>query len=446
MFQALTSRLEDIFSSLRRRGKVSEQDIKTVMREVKLALLEADVNFKVVKEFVKKVRERAMGQEVMQSLTPAQQVIKVVRDELVVVMGSTVQKLDLGDKRPAVLLLVGLNGSGKTTTCAKLAVHLKSKGNKPLMVAADIYRPAAIKQLQILGEQSGIPVFQMGEGHQVVDIVKAALRNASAAGNDVVLIDSAGRLHVNEELMQELEGLIAEVPPSETLLVADATTGQDAVNVATEFNRRLAIDGTVLTKLDGDARGGAALSIRSVTGKPIKFVGLGEKIDAIEPFYPDRMASRILGMGDILTLIDKVETTVDHEKARELEKKLRKMDFSLQDFLEQLQQMKKLGPLDQLLDMVPGFSSMARKMKGFKVDDRQLKRIEAIILSMTPGERSDPGVICGSRRRRIASGSGTTVSEINRLLKQFQEMKKMMKKMTSMTGSMKLGPGMFPFG
>lgn len=442
----MTSRLEDIFSSLRRRGKVSEQDIKTVMREVKLALLEADVNFKVVKEFVKKVRERAMGQEVMQSLTPAQQVIKVVRDELVVVMGSTVQKLDLGDKRPAVLLLVGLNGSGKTTTCAKLAVHLKSKGNKPLMVAADIYRPAAIKQLQILGEQSGIPVFQMGEGHQVVDIVKAALRNASAAGNDVVLIDSAGRLHVNEELMQELEGLIAEVPPSETLLVADATTGQDAVNVATEFNRRLAIDGTVLTKLDGDARGGAALSIRSVTGKPIKFVGLGEKIDAIEPFYPDRMASRILGMGDILTLIDKVETTVDHEKARELEKKLRKMDFSLQDFLEQLQQMKKLGPLDQLLDMVPGFSSMARKMKGFKVDDRQLKRIEAIILSMTPGERSDPGVICGSRRRRIASGSGTTVSEINRLLKQFQEMKKMMKKMTSMTGSMKLGPGMFPFG
>jgi len=446
VFQALTSRLEDIFSSLRRRGKVSEQDIKTVMREVKLALLEADVNFKVVKEFVKKVRERALGQEVMQSLTPAQQVIKVVRDELVVVMGSTVQKLDLGDKRPAVLLLVGLNGSGKTTTCAKLAVHLQSKGNKPLMVAADIYRPAAIKQLQVLGEQSGIPVFQMGEGHKVVDIVKAALRNASAAGNDVVLVDSAGRLHVNEELMQELEGLIAEVPPSETLLVADATTGQDAVNVATEFNRRLAIDGTVLTKLDGDARGGAALSIRAVTGKPIKFVGLGEKIDAIEPFYPDRMASRILGMGDILTLIDKVETTVDQEKARELEQKLRKMDFSLQDFLEQLQQMKKLGPLDQLMDMVPGFSSMARKMKGFKVDDRQLKRIEAIILSMTPGERNDPGVICGSRRRRIASGSGTTVSEINRLLKQFQEMKKLMKKMTSMTGPMKLGPGMFPFG
>lgn len=387
MFQALTSRLDDIFSSLRRRGKVSEQDIKTTMREVKLALLEADVNFKVVKDFVRKVRERAMGQEVMRSLTPAQQVVKVVRDELIEVMGGTMHKLDLGDARPAVLLLVGLNGSGKTTTCAKMALHLKQKGSNPLMVAADIYRPAAIKQLQVLGEQCGIDVFQMGDSHKVVDIVQAAVRRAASAGYDVVLVDSAGRLHVNEELMQELEAVIDQVKPVETLLVADATTGQDAVNVALEFNRRLSINGTILTKLDGDARGGAALSIGSVTGKPIKFVGIGEKVDALEPFYPDRMASRILGMGDILTLIDKVETAVDEEQAKALEKKLRKMEFSLQDFLDQLEQMKKIGPLDQIMDMIPGFSSMSKKMKGLKVDDKQLKRIEAIILSMTLRDR-----------------------------------------------------------
>lgn len=427
MFQGLAEKLQETFRKLRGKGKLSEADVNEAMREVRLALLEADVNFKVVKDFVNRIRERAVGEEVMQSLTPGQQVIKIVYEELTGLMGSTSSRLQFSPRPPTVVMLVGLQGSGKTTTCGKLAHLLSKQGKKPLLVAADIYRPAAIKQLQVLGSQVGVPVFSMGQ-LPPVDICKGALEYASSHGRDTIIIDTAGRLHINEELMQELRSLQQAIKPHEVLLVVDAMTGQDAVSVAQAFHQQLGLDGVILTKLDGDTRGGAALSIRAVTGCPIKFAGVGEKLDALEPFHPDRMASRILGMGDILTLIEKAQAQTDAARALELEKKLRRQEFTLEDFLAQLQQMKSMGPLDQLLGMIPGLGG-ARQLKELQkeFDSRELVRVEAIINSMTPEERRNPVIINGSRRKRIARGSGTRVQDVNRVLKQFEEIRRMMK-------------------
>ncbi|ADU30785.1 signal recognition particle protein [Evansella cellulosilytica] len=431
-FEGLAERLQGTLNKIRGKGKVSEADVKEMMREVRLALLEADVNFKVVKQFISSVKERAVGQEVLESLTPGQQVIKVVNEELTSLMGGEQSKIAVASKPPTVVMMVGLQGAGKTTTTGKLANHLRKKHNrKPLMVAADIYRPAAIKQLETLGKQLDMPVFSMGDQVSPVEIAKNAMEKAKEEHHDYVLIDTAGRLHVDEELMGELEEIKALTSPDEILLVVDAMTGQDAVNVAESFNERLGITGVVLTKLDGDTRGGAALSIRSVTDTPIKFAGMGEKVDALEPFHPDRMASRILGMGDVLTLIEKAQTNVDEKKARELEKKMLSNDITFDDFLEQLNQVKSMGPLDEILSMMPG----AGKMKGLKniqVDDKQLGHIEAIVQSMTKAEKEDPSILNASRRRRIAKGSGTSIQEVNRLIKQFGEMKKMMKQMAGM--------------
>ncbi|UTR10893.1 signal recognition particle protein [Evansella sp. LMS18] len=431
-FEGLAERLQGTLNRIRGKGKVSEADVKEMMREVRLALLEADVNFKVVKQFIASVKERAVGQEVMQSLTPGQQVIKVVNEELTKLMGGEQSKIAAASKPPTVVMMVGLQGAGKTTTTGKLANYLRKKNNRnPLMVAADIYRPAAIKQLETLGKQLNMPVFSMGDQVSPVEIAKNAMEKAKEEHHDYVLIDTAGRLHVDEELMNELAEIKELTQPDEILLVVDAMTGQDAVNVAESFNERLGITGVVLTKLDGDTRGGAALSVKAVTDTPIKFAGMGEKVDALEPFHPDRMASRILGMGDVLTLIEKAQTNVDEEKARELEKKIRSNDLTFDDFLEQLNQVKSMGPLDELLNMMPG----AGKMKGLKnvqVDDKQLGHIEAIVQSMTKEEKQDPSLLNASRRRRIAKGSGTSIQEVNRLIKQFSEMKKMMKQMTGM--------------
>lgn len=426
-FENLAARLADTFRRLRGKGKLNEKDVDEALREVRLALLEADVNFRVVKEFVARVRERAVGQELWDSLTPGHLVVKIVHDELITLMGGSQAKLNLGVKPPAVIMLVGLQGSGKTTTCAKLASWLKRQGRRPLLVAADIYRPAAIKQLQVLGEQTGVPVFSMGSDQNPVDIARAAVMHARTHANDVMLLDTAGRLHIDEELMQELANIKEAVSPAEILLVVDAMTGQDAVTVADQFNARLAITGVILTKLDGDARGGAALSIRTVTGAPIKYAGMGEKMDALEPFHPDRMASRILGMGDVLSLIEKAEATVDQDKAREMAAKLARAEFTLGDFLEQLQQVRKMGPLDQILGMLPGTGPWKGKLSGLEVDEKELNRVEAIVKSMTPKERLNPQIIDGSRRRRIAAGSGNKVQDVNRLLKQFDEMRQMMK-------------------
>ncbi|WP_078595548.1 signal recognition particle protein [Evansella clarkii] len=431
-FEGLAERLQGTLNKIRGKGKVSEADVKEMMREVRLALLEADVNFKVVKQFIASVKERAVGQEVLQSLTPGQQVIKVVNEELTKLMGGEQSKIAAATKPPTVVMMVGLQGAGKTTTTGKLANYLRKKNNRnPLMVAADIYRPAAIKQLETLGKQLNMPVFSMGDQVSPVEIAKNAMEKAREEHHDYVLIDTAGRLHVDEELMNELAEIKELTQPDEILLVVDAMTGQDAVNVAESFNERLGITGVVLTKLDGDTRGGAALSVKAVTDTPIKFAGMGEKVDALEPFHPDRMASRILGMGDVLTLIEKAQTNVDEEKARELEKKIRSNDLTFDDFLEQLNQVKSMGPLDELLNMMPG----AGKMKGLKnvqVDDKQLGHIEAIVQSMTKEEKQDPSLLNASRRRRIAKGSGTSIQEVNRLIKQFSEMKKMMKQMTGM--------------
>ncbi|WP_088033711.1 signal recognition particle protein [Evansella clarkii] len=431
-FEGLAERLQGTLNKIRGKGKVSEADVKEMMREVRLALLEADVNFKVVKQFIASVKERAVGQEVLQSLTPGQQVIKVVNEELTKLMGGEQSKIAAASKPPTVVMMVGLQGAGKTTTTGKLANYLRKKNNRnPLMVAADIYRPAAIKQLETLGKQLNMPVFSMGDQVSPVEIAKNAMEKAREEHHDYVLIDTAGRLHVDEELMNELAEIKELTQPDEILLVVDAMTGQDAVNVAESFNERLGITGVVLTKLDGDTRGGAALSVKAVTDTPIKFAGMGEKVDALEPFHPDRMASRILGMGDVLTLIEKAQTNVDEEKARELEKKIRSNDLTFDDFLEQLNQVKSMGPLDELLNMMPG----AGKMKGLKnvqVDDKQLGHIEAIVQSMTKEEKQDPSLLNASRRRRIAKGSGTSIQEVNRLIKQFSEMKKMMKQMTGM--------------
>ncbi|MCL0052334.1 signal recognition particle protein [Peptococcaceae bacterium] len=442
MFKSLAEKLQETFKKLKGKGRLTESDVNEAMREVKVALLEADVNFKVVKEFIKKVKEKAIGQDVLESLAPGQQVIKIVREELLELLGGTQSKVNFSQKPPTVIMLVGLQGAGKTTTCGKLANLLKKQGRKPLLVAADVYRPAAIKQLEVLGKQLDIPVFSMGQENPA-NIAESAVKKAVEAGNDLVIIDTAGRLHINEELMNELKNIKAAVSPHEILLVVDAMTGQDAVNVAESFNEKLGIDGIIMTKLDGDTRGGAALSVRKVTGTPIKFAGVGEKLDALEPFYPNRMADRILGMGDVLTLIDKAQATIDAEQAKKLQKKLKEADFTLEDFLEQLQQIKKMGPLDQILGMIPGIN----KIKGFteQIDEKELIHTEAIIRSMTPHERRHPEIINGSRRKRIARGSGTKIQDVNRLLKQFEQTRKMFKQIGMMSQKKKGKKMRLPF-
>ena len=446
VFEGLADKLQQTFKKLRSRGKLSESDVNEAMREVRMALLEADVNFKVVKDFIAKVKERAVGQEVLGSLTPGQHVIKIVNEELTNLMGGTQSRITISSRPPTIVMLVGLQGAGKTTTAGKLALLLKKQNKRPLLVAADVYRPAAIKQLQELGEQLEIPVFTIDDNKNPVEIAEKAIDYALAHTRDMVIIDTAGRLHINQELMQELKAIKSTVKPHEILLVVDAMTGQDAVTVAESFNSDLGLDGVILTKLDGDARGGAALSVKAVTGQPIKFAGMGEKLDALEPFHPDRMASRILGMGDVLSLIEKAQTAIDLEQAKEMEKKLRKEDFTLDDFLDQLQQVKKLGPLEQVLSMLPGMGNL-KQLKDVKIDEKELSRVEAIIKSMTKKERRDPAIINGSRRKRIATGSGTKVQDVNKLLKQFAEAKKMMKRFQGMqkSGKKSLGGFKLPF-
>lgn len=441
-FEALTQKMNNIFKKLKGKGKLSESDVKQAMREVKLALLEADVNFKVVKDLIQKITERAIGQEVMESLTPGQQVIKIVHDELISLMGAKESKLNYSSDGITIIMLVGLQGSGKTTTAGKLGRLLSKNGKRPLLTAADIYRPAAIKQLQVVGEKLELPVFTMGQ-QDPVDIARASLEHARKHNNDVVIIDTAGRLHIDEQLMDELSRIKQAVNPTEILLVVDSMTGQDAVNVAEEFNKRLSLTGLILTKLDGDARGGAALSVKAVTGCPIKFVGTGEKMDDLEIFYPERMASRILGMGDVLTLIEKATKSIDLKKAQQLEQKLKTQSFDLNDFLEQLSQVKKMGSLSDLLNMIPGFSS--QKLQGLNLDEKELSHVEAIINSMTLEERKNPSIINGSRRKRIAAGSGTSIQDVNRLLKQYEQTRKMIKQMTDMEKSHKKGKLKLPF-
>ncbi len=430
-FEGLSEKLQSALSKIKGKGKVTEKDLKSVMREVRLALLEADTNYKVVKDFVNKVRERALGQEVMESLTPGQQVIKIVKDEITELMGSSANEIELSTSVPSVIMLAGLQGSGKTTMAGKIAKKYKKENKNPLLVACDVQRPAAIKQLQVLGEKIEVPVFSMGDKNSPVDIAKGAISQAKKNSHEIVILDTAGRLHIDEKLMEELQALNQEVDVDEILLVVDAMTGQDAVNVSETFNERLDISGVIMTKLDGDTRGGAALSVKAVTGKPIKLAGTGEKIDDLEVFHPDRMASRILGMGDALSLIEKAEESIDKEKAKEMEKKLRSQTFTLEDFLEQLQQIKNMGPLDQIMDMMPGMAGN-KKLKNMSVDEKELVKIEAIIQSMTKKERFDPSIINSNRKKRIANGSGTRVQDVNKLLKQFENMKKMMKQLGKM--------------
>ena len=427
MFQSLADKLSDAFKKFKGKGKLTEKDVKEGMREIKLALLEADVNFKVVKDFINAVTERAIGAEVLESLMPAQQIIKIVNEELTTLMGSTNTKLTISSRPPTVVMMVGLQGAGKTTHAGKLAGMYKKQGKRPLLVACDVYRPAAIKQLEVVGEKLEIPVFTMGDKVSPVEIAKAGIEHAHKHGHDMVFIDTAGRLHVDEVLMKELSDIKSATLPTEILLVVDAMTGQDAVNVAESFNELLDITGVILTKLDGDTRGGAALSIRHVTGKPIKFIGVGEKLDMIEPFHPDRMASRILGMGDVLSLIEKAQQSFDEKQAEELERKMREQKFTLTDFLDQFSKVRQMGPLDQLLGMMPGVK--ASDLKGATIDEKQIDRVEAIILSMTPNERENPSVINASRKKRIAQGSGMRVEDVNRLLKQYDQMCKMMKQL-----------------
>ncbi len=445
MFENLSEKLQNALKALKGKGKLSEKDIDLAMREVKLSLLEADVNFKVVKNFINKVKERAVGHEVMESLTPGQQVVKIVHEELKDIMGSQESKLKFNTNGITYIMMCGLQGAGKTTSSGKLALKLKKEGRRPLLVACDIYRPAAIKQLQVVGEGIDVPVFTMGDKISPVTIAKEAMKHANKFNNDVVIIDTAGRLHIDEELMDELVNVKNEVNPNEILLVLDAMTGQEAVKVAETFNGYLDVSGVILSKIDGDARGGAALSIKNVVDKPIKFVTVGEKMDQLEVFHPDRMASRILGMGDILSIIDKAQAAFDEKQAIELQKKIKNQEFNLDDFLTQLQQMKNMGPLDDILAMIPGVNS--KQLKGLKVDEKDMKHTEAIIQSMTKKERSVPSVINGSRRKRIAAGSGTSVQEVNKLLKQFEDMKKMMKQFSSMEKMMKKrgGGGKFKF-
>ena len=433
-FESLSEKLSAAFKKLRGKGRLSEADVKEAMREVRLALLEADVSYKVVKDFVKRVTERAIGAEVLESLSPAQMVIKIVNDEFVSLMGSESTKLNISSKSPSVVMLVGLQGAGKTTNGAKLAAYMRKQGKRPLLVACDVYRPAAIQQLETVGKQLDIPVFQLGQGDPV-EIAKAGVAHAKKHGNDLVFLDTAGRLHSDEQLMDELKNIKAATEPAEIMLVVDAMTGQDAVNAASAFDEALGIDGIMLTKLDGDARGGAALSVKAVTGKPIKFIGVGEKLDQIEVFHPDRMAGRILGMGDVLTLIEKAEASFDEKKAKELEERMRANKFTLSDFYDQLLQLKSMGSMQDILSMVPGVD--AKALSGANIDEKSMARTEAIIQSMTPYERENPGVIGSSRRKRIAAGSGTTVVDVNKLLRQFEAMQKMMKQVNGMSGKKK---------
>ena len=448
-FEGLSEKLSAAFKKLKSKGKLNEDDIKVAMREVRLALLEADVNYKVVKDFVKSVSERAVGVEVLESLTPAQQVIKIVNDELCKLMGSENAKIQFPSRPPCVVMMCGLQGSGKTTHSAKLAKYFKSQGRHPLLVACDVYRPAAIDQLKVVGAQAEVPVFELGQ-IDPVEIARKAIVYAKDHGNDLVLLDTAGRLHIDEQLMEELQRMKAEVNPAEILLVVDSMTGQDAVNVAESFDQTLGITGVILTKLDGDTRGGAALSVLAVTGKPVKCAGIGEKLDDLEPFHPERMASRILGMGDVLTLIEKAQITMDEKKTGEMIEKLKQSSFDMNDLLENMQQIKKMGPLKQIIGMIPGIGD---KVKDEDIDDRQMVRVEALITSMTPEERANPKIINPSRKRRIANGSGMKVEDVNRLLKQFETMQKMMKQFAPGKGGKKkrrrgfpmMPPGGMPF-
>lgn len=440
-FESLSDKLQNVFKNLRGKGRLTEADVKAALKEVKMALLEADVSFRVVKQFISAVQERAVGQDVMNSLTPGQMVIKIVNEELVKLMGSETTEIHL---KPAneitIIMMAGLQGAGKTTTTAKIAGKLKVKGRKPLLAACDVYRPAAIKQLQINGEKQGVPVFSMGENHKPADIAKAAVEHASKNDQNVVILDTAGRLHIDEDMMNELVEIKEAVEVHQTILVVDAMTGQDAVNVAGMFNDKIGIDGVILTKLDGDTRGGAALSIRSVTGKPILYIGMGEKLSDLEQFYPDRMASRILGMGDILSLIEKAESQVDEEKAKELSQKLRKAEFDYNDFLDQMNQIKKMGGMSSIMNMMPGMG----QMKDVEVDEKAMDRVEAIILSMTDKERTNPDLMKNaSRKQRVARGAGVDISEVNRIVKQFDQMKKMMKQLPGMMGGGKKKGGLF---
>lgn len=439
-FEGLSDKLASVFKNLRNKGKLSEADVKEAMREVRIALLEADVNYKVAKDFTVRVGEKAIGEQVMQSLTPAQQVVKIVNEELAELMGKEPVRLKMSSKSPTVYLLCGLQGSGKTTHCGKLAYFLKGQGHRPLLVACDIYRPAAIKQLQIVGEKAGVKVFEMGTKSPVL-IAKEAIKHAKDYGNDIVILDTAGRLHVDEELMDELKEMKAAVSPTEILLVVDSMTGQDAVNVASSFHEKLDIDGVIITKLDGDTRGGAALSVKAVTGKPIKFAGIGEKIEDLEPFYPDRMASRILGMGDVLTLIEKAQKQLDEKKAVEMTEKIKKGTMNFNDMLEQFGQIKNMGSMEKIMSMLPG--NLTKQVKSSDIDEKQLKRTEAIILSMTPKERENAKLITPPRKRRIATGSGTKVEDVNRLIRQLEQTQKLMK---MMSGKNKKHNMMFPKG
>ncbi len=448
IFESLSDRLQTTFKKLRGHGKLTEDDVNEAMREVRMALLEADVNFKVVKQFVKTVKERAVGQNVLETLTPAQVVIKIVDEELTQLMGGTQSRITMSAQPPTIVMMVGLQGAGKTTSAGKLGLALKKQGKRPLLVAADIYRPAAVKQLQVVGEQLDLPVFTMPQGADAVTIAQQAIPYSQSHANDVVIIDTAGRLQIDAKLMQELRDIKGAVRPHEILLVVDAMTGQESVNVAQAFNDNLGLDGVVMTKLDGDARGGAALSIKAVTGVPIKFVGMGEKLEALEPFHPDRMASRILGMGDVLSLVEKAQENFDLAEAKKMERKLRKDEFTLDDFLSQMQQVKKLGSLESILGMIPGMGGLKKQLEGqdIDLDGKEVRQIEAIIKSMTPQERADISIINGSRRKRIALGSGTRVQDVNKLLKQFGEMRKMMKKMKKMQGKKGGFPGLGALG
>ena len=439
MFEALSDKLASVFQKLGRKGRLTEKDVDEALREVRVALLEADVNFKVAREFVAKVRERALNADVLESLTPAQHVVSIVNEELTAILGGAQSTLSAASQPPTVIMLVGLQGSGKTTTAAKLALHLKGQGQRPLMVAADVKRPAAVEQLAALGRQLDIPVHQEGTSTTAPEVCKHALGRAKEVAASWVILDTAGRLHIDQELMAELAETERHIHPHEVLLVVDAMTGQDAVNAATEFHQQVPLTGLILTKMDGDARGGAALSITSVTGVPIKFIGVGEKVEALEPYHPDRLASRILGMGDMLTLIEKAGAGVDEEQAKALEKKVRTATFNLEDMLEQLRQLGKMGPLNQVMEMIPGLGALAKRLPSQGMEEGQLKKTEAIILSMTPRERRHPEIIGGSRRKRIARGSGTNPGDVNRLLSQFDQMRKMFKRMSS--GKMKVPPG-----
>ena len=445
-FESLSEKLQNVFKNLRNKGRLTEADVKAALKEVKMALLEADVNFKVVKQFIKSVQERAIGQDVLNSLTPGQMVIKIVNEEMVSLMGSETTEIPLKPSNEfTIILMAGLQGAGKTTTCAKIAGKMKQKGRSPLLVACDVYRPAAIKQLQVNGEKQGVPVFAMGENQNPVNIAKAAVEHAARNNMNVVILDTAGRLHVDEEMMAELQNIKAALDIDETILVVDAMTGQDAVNVASAFNEALGIDGVMLTKLDGDTRGGAALSVKAVTGKPIKFAGIGEKSSDLEPFYPDRMASRILGMGAVLPLIEKAEAQIDEDKAREMTRKFKKAEFTYEDYLENMSQVKNMGNIQDLIAMIPGMGSQLKNV-DLSGSEAQMKRTESIILSMTPEERANPDLMNMSRKKRIAAGAGVPISEVNALVKQFDMMKKMMKQFSGQLSGKKRSKFRMPFG